>query len=721
MDVQELDFATREQPRKVVVGIDYGTTFTSVSYLVCPDEASTTRVFPHEIGTVSDWPSDNMCGASMQVPTELWYSSIPKMRDPRTGRLELSDSETEEDSDELDEEDDDIPRFSTKKPALDPFRIIRGSAPPPASCQNSEASSEDLWGYECPYQKYCAHSTRSKDRYVERPKLMLLTSEHTRADRERLGPILQHLIDKRNIRKYGKAGSRPGARDIQDVVLDFFVPVLLHTRRELIKRDRYTDDCHVLFALTVPINWQPRSSRILQLALEEAIRLTGFGTLKDRSVTNLFVVSEPKAAATYLLGLGHARDLQSGDTFVVLDCGGGTVDGSSYSIAKSASLRLGEEICDPSGHNCGASYLNENFRKLVQYRLKEETYLEGNGNTLDSFVDDVMVRFETYEKRNKDIMGRPSTQIKIPGLKARRPRTLPGNTPEKYQDNYLLLFVDDFKQIFLPVLKDVAKILDAQLEAETSSLGIQKVFLIGGFAGAVSMRSFLKDHLAKFISDRNLPYSIDLILPSAQECIKAVSAGAVMQALHPEEGTVRDFVSSYGFFVKEFYTPEAPGHMNAKPIYDEYDGHRYVGIIDYFVMKGDVISPKHRFKRFKYTHVFDVECRRLRCEEVLYVSYKTVANGYPLDHRHNRDAQEEDKITTDFTFLRDEHKIEPVPACVSWDGTVREEHYSITYELVPYLDGRDLKYEAWYPSVKYGQRLKQKQICIASALHPGTV
>lgn len=44
---------------------------------------------------------------------------------------------------------------------------------------------------------------------------------------------------------------------------------------------------------------------------------------------------------------------QAGSTFVVMDCGGGTVDGSTYSVAKSASLRLGDEICDPDGKFMG--------------------------------------------------------------------------------------------------------------------------------------------------------------------------------------------------------------------------------------------------------------------------------------------------------------------------------------------------------------------------------
>lgn len=139
---------------------------------------------------------------------------------------------------------------------------------------------------------------------------MLLDTKHTHKDRERLDPQLQHLIDKKMIRKHGKLDSLPGFRDVQDIITDYLVPVLQHTRRELIKRERYTDKCSVMFALTVPTIWSLKSSRVLQYALEEAIRITGFGTLTDRSVESLCVITEPKAAAAYLLGLGYAKDLR---------------------------------------------------------------------------------------------------------------------------------------------------------------------------------------------------------------------------------------------------------------------------------------------------------------------------------------------------------------------------------------------------------------------------
>jgi len=74
-------------PRKFVIGLDYGTTFTSVSYSIHPLDEEHLRAFPWEIKSISNWPQANtpVLAAAEQVPTETWYSPIPvdrKLRNP---------------------------------------------------------------------------------------------------------------------------------------------------------------------------------------------------------------------------------------------------------------------------------------------------------------------------------------------------------------------------------------------------------------------------------------------------------------------------------------------------------------------------------------------------------------------------------------------------------------------------------------------------------------
>lgn len=184
--------------RKFVIGLDYGTTFTSVSYYALDEDDDEPMVFPGQVGIIRKWPHDSMHGVNMQVPTESWYSSVPNAREPTSGQFDNGDS---------DYEYEDTPGLEVAHPSrLSPTAF--------ESSLDHEASLEYLWGYEVPYQRYREYSTRDPTRHIERAKLMLVNSEHTVEDRQNLGPRLKHLIDRGIIRKFGTPVS-PDPRDVQ--------------------------------------------------------------------------------------------------------------------------------------------------------------------------------------------------------------------------------------------------------------------------------------------------------------------------------------------------------------------------------------------------------------------------------------------------------------------------------------------------------------------------
>ena len=113
----------------------------------------------------------------------------------------------------------------------------------------------------------------------------------------RLRPRLNHLIERGIIQKYGRRHTQ-NPRDVQDTISDFLVEVFRHTKQELIEKKGLREQSKVSFVLTVPVIWSPRSSRVLQYAVDAAIRATGFGTLGHGSADNLFIIAEPEAATT---------------------------------------------------------------------------------------------------------------------------------------------------------------------------------------------------------------------------------------------------------------------------------------------------------------------------------------------------------------------------------------------------------------------------------------
>ena len=86
----------------------------------------------------------------------------------------------------------------------------------------------------------------------------------------------------------------------------------------------------------------------------------------------LHIVSEPEAAAVYALDVLDPHAIEVGDTFVLCDAGGGTVDLISYQVK---ALRPHLEITEATsgtGSLCGSTFLNRRFEKFLEEKLGKE-------------------------------------------------------------------------------------------------------------------------------------------------------------------------------------------------------------------------------------------------------------------------------------------------------------------------------------------------------------
>ena len=88
---------------------------------------------------------------------------------------------------------------------------------------------------------------------------------------------------------------------------------------------------------------------------------------------NLQIVSEPEAAATYVLKAMDPHDVKVGDTFVICDAGGGTVDLISYSVTSLKPVLEVEEAAAGNGGLCGSTYLNRIFGEHLVGRCRSNT------------------------------------------------------------------------------------------------------------------------------------------------------------------------------------------------------------------------------------------------------------------------------------------------------------------------------------------------------------
>ena len=97
----------------------------------------------------------------------------------------------------------------------------------------------------------------------------------------------------------------------------------------------------------------------------------------------LQIISEPEAAAIYTLDALDPHNVKIGDTFVLCDAGGGTVDLISYTVSALKPMLSVDEAASGTGSLCGSTYLNRIFEQYVIARFGE------NDGWDDEVIEDV--------------------------------------------------------------------------------------------------------------------------------------------------------------------------------------------------------------------------------------------------------------------------------------------------------------------------------------------
>lgn len=274
-------------PRHFIVSIDYGTTFSCVSYIALRDPSPKSLVDPDQIDCIDEYtdtlPWDSY-ESKKEVPTESWY---PR----RLNRNKIIAPESTDGAASLITDDasgtsqSDSP---TEEGALDSSVIDHGFDPMDEGPDDDDAK-EFYWGYGVQKQLQNPDSRCDPDLRVIRPKLMLDTSEHTADIREGLGETFERLKSLKLIRQD------------TDVIADFLQRLLQQTRERFVNTYRFDNTSSVEFVLCVPVTWERKACRAMQAAMIMAIENSGFTNLASGSIENLFIISEPEAAAAYVL------------------------------------------------------------------------------------------------------------------------------------------------------------------------------------------------------------------------------------------------------------------------------------------------------------------------------------------------------------------------------------------------------------------------------------
>ncbi|KAF3910447.1 hypothetical protein ABW20_dc0107046 [Dactylellina cionopaga] len=253
----------------------------------------------------------------------------------------------------------------------------------------------------------------------------------------------------------------------------------------------------IQFIFTVPAIWDHKA----QEATRHAARQAGFCS---RPLDTLSLVSEPEAAAMFVLKAMHdsnfsrtpnqtAPSMKAGETFIICDAGGGTVDLISYEIGETQpNLRLREAIAGTGG-KCGSSYIDEAFLKFLHEKIGPSFANESIWSKKDiGRGSSLMKTFDSIKKS----FGQTTNDVWFVEL----PVSVEDNEEAGIMDNELELTADDVKNLFDPVVANVIALVKEQVDAirsDTQTQAVSTIFLVGGFGESQYLYQSLNSWAAK--------------------------------------------------------------------------------------------------------------------------------------------------------------------------------------------------------------------------------
>ncbi|GME37476.1 hsp70 family protein [Neofusicoccum parvum] len=475
---------------KFIVGLDYGTTFSGISY-VTSNESSIDKV-----EVINQWPG--ISDTVSKVPTRIAYAA------------------------------------------------------------ENKNINIDKWGFAV---------TSSMESYLWTKLLLDRTATTTELD----DPALKDLFGKGMMKL-------PHDKTAKQVCTDYLNGLYNYLVSTLCKR--FGSEIYAVTPvecwITIPAIWSDAAKDATRSAAISA----GFGS---RPFDKVNLITEPEAAA--LAALKPHLDSETidpilpGEDILVCDCGGGTVDITTYTILETTpSLRF-QELCVGVGGKCGSTYIDRNFNKwMVQKFGSAYTDLSQKKRGAGSAF---MKSFEAQKKAfGSNLLGKADQKyIEVDHINMDAPSSSSYDSDEAV----VQLTWHEMKSFFDPVIKDIIRLVSSQMDqAKRYHHHVSRIILVGGFGDSDYLNERMKTWCVQHASA-----SLKLTCPP--QCQAAVVRGAALRGL---EGLIPEFRQArrhYGFQVsmpfRNGIDPESKGFI------DGFSGEKLCrGRVDWVVNKGHHIN-----------------------------------------------------------------------------------------------------------------------------------
>ncbi|KAM0479445.1 hypothetical protein ACHAPX_004658 [Trichoderma viride] len=242
------------------------------------------------------------------------------------------------------------------------------------------------------------------------------------------------------------------------ITADFIGAIHSHALEEISKKfpKDYVQLCRKEYVFSVPAVW----SDAAKYATLKAAEMAGLAPVQ--------LIKEPEAAALWTTKKLNVA-MNSGDVFVVCDAGGGTVDLVSYEVETTNPKLQVKEVVPGTGGMAGSLYLNKRFECAVKNLVGE-----GQWNALRSSKG-FQLASSLFEKEiKKGFKGDPDDDCFDDDDEFYvnfYPAKLTDNPDRGLESNTWSMVREDLMDIFNPVIDDILKLVDEQVERVKMKMG----------------------------------------------------------------------------------------------------------------------------------------------------------------------------------------------------------------------------------------------------------
>ncbi|KAI1044587.1 hypothetical protein LB505_010376 [Fusarium chuoi] len=290
---------------------------------------------------------------------------------------------------------------------------------------------------------------------------------------------------------------------------------------ELQKDIRHPD---IQVSVTVPVLWPLYARQAMEEALNRA------GILNENVVLAPKFLIEPEVAALAFFSNAHYFEtniskLKPGETVMICDCGGGTVDTAAYKIRSTHPFRV-DEIRTGQCIFAGACLLDDGFMKLLKEKVETIISLQAFKALTDKDLYYITSdRWETLIRRRFGD-NFPTQKIYLPfKWAASRQRRMPIG-----QGDDVTFTHDDLASIFDPIVGKITQLIEEEMLGISANLSKDVSYLV--VAGGFGQNAYLRQKVAETVA-RVSPTTTILDYPK-REGWNAVSMGAVTKVLQEQ-------------------------------------------------------------------------------------------------------------------------------------------------------------------------------------------